>query len=140
MILIDSSVFIDFLQGVEGETVDRCAWAIDKRQALLADLVLAEVLQGIDDDLSFKRTRSRLSALALVRIGDERVAVQAARNYRHLRRLGITVRKTIDTMIATRCILDGYALLFTDRDFKPFVEHLGLTSEMDVVDPTRGLR
>lgn len=90
-----------------------------------------EVLQGVRDERAFQLTQERLSRGRLLTVCDQRVILQAARNYRELRGLGITVRKTIDTLIATRCILDGIPLLYNDRDFQPFVEHLGLSSVLD---------
>jgi predicted nucleic acid-binding protein len=95
------------------------------------DLILAEVLQGFASDRDFERARRLLATPVLVEIGGERTAVQAARNSRALRARGVTARKTIDTLIATRCIESGLALLYSDRDFDPFVEHLGLRSAMD---------
>ena len=65
-------------------------------------------------------------SLQLVQLGGQTIAIQAAKNFRSLRRLGVTVRKTIDTVIATRCIEDGFDLLHSDRDFNPFAQHLGL--------------
>jgi predicted nucleic acid-binding protein len=73
-----------------------------------------------------------LQTLPIITVSDETVAIQAARNYRTLRAKGVTVRKTIDTLIATRCIVDGHHLLYSDRDFDPFVEHLGMLSAMDL--------
>lgn len=92
----------------------------------IGDLILAEVLQGFDDERTFHEARRMLTSLTVVDIGGQHVAVQAARNFRTLRRLGVTVRKTVDTLIATRCIDSGYDLLYSDRDFDPFVKHLGL--------------
>jgi predicted nucleic acid-binding protein len=91
---------------------------------------IAEVLQGFDADRDLERALQLLRTLAVIDIGGEDVAIQAARNFRALRALGVTVRKTIDTLIATRCIIDGHALLYSDRDFDPFVRHLGLVSAM----------
>ena len=93
-----------------------------------ADLVIVEILQGIDKNREFDRVLRLFKQLDLIIIADEVIAIEAARNFRRLRSLGITVRKTIDTLIATRCIQDGHTLLYSDRDFDPFVEHLGLES------------
>ena len=94
------------------------------------ELVVAEVLQGIESNREFERVREQLEKLEFILIGGQDIAIEAARNYRRLRALGITVRKTIDTLIATRCIEDGHDLLFADRDFEPFVTHLGLHSAL----------
>jgi predicted nucleic acid-binding protein len=92
----------------------------------IGDLILTEVLQGFDDERDFNKARKMLTALTVVELGGQETAIQAARNFRALRKRGVTVRKTIDTVIATRCIESGYDLLHSDRDFDPFVNHLGL--------------
>jgi predicted nucleic acid-binding protein len=84
------------------------------------------VLQGFDDERDFNKARKMLTALTVVELGGQETAIQAARNFRALRKRGVTVRKTIDTVIATRCIESGHDLLHSDRDFDPFVDHLGL--------------
>ncbi len=130
MILVDSSVWIDFLQDCESPQTRRLAALIGKQRLATADLVLAEVLQGCRSERLFRLTLFEMSSLPVLVIGSEDVAVQAARHHRALRARGITVRKTIDTLIATRCIMDGHHLLYSDRDFDPFVAHLGLKSAM----------
>ena len=95
---------------------------------LIGDLILAEVLQGFVSEHDFNQAKTLLTALPVVPLVGPDVALQSARNFRHLRTLGVTVRKTIDTLIATSCIENGYTLLYSDRDFDPFVEHLGLVS------------
>lgn len=94
------------------------------------DLILTEVLQGFGSDRDFNQARKLLTSLIIVNLAGQEIAIQAARNFRALRALGITVRKTIDAVIATRCIETGLALLYSDRDFDPFVEHLGLRSAL----------
>jgi predicted nucleic acid-binding protein len=130
MILADSSVWIDFLRNRSTREVDRLVELIGQTSVAIGDLMLVEVLQGIPAERDFEIARQMFSRFQVVTIGGEAVALEAARNYRTLRALGITARKTIDTLIATRCIMDGHALLFSDRDFTPFVEHLGLVSGM----------
>jgi predicted nucleic acid-binding protein len=88
--------------------------------------MLIEVLQGFSDERDFQAARDMLTALEFVVLGGEDVAEAAANNYRRLRSLGVTARKTIDTIIATRCIVSGYELLHDDRDFQPFEKYLGL--------------
>ena len=95
------------------------------------DLILTEVLQGFrNDERDFNDARRMMTALTVVELGGGEIAIQAAKNFRALRKLGVTVRKTIDTVIATRCIEGGYEsgydLLHNDRDFDPFARHLGL--------------
>lgn len=130
MYLVDSSVWIDFLRARSTPQVTRFEQLIKEQRMAVGDLILVEVLQGIPTDRDFAEARSLLARFPVIFIGGAEVALQAAQNYRYLRARGITVRKTIDTLIATRCIMDGHALLFSDRDFDPFVEHLGLVSGM----------
>ena len=126
MIMVDSSVWIDFLGDSMTREVDTLASHIRDGRVLMGDLVLTEVLQGIQSDREFRVVHRALSALDTVQVVTPALAVASARNYRRLRGLGITVRKTIDCLIATWCIEHGVPLLFSDRDFAPFVEHLGL--------------
>jgi predicted nucleic acid-binding protein len=126
MILVDSSVWIDYFRGIASPQTDRLDALLGQELVAIGDLMLAEVLQGFTSDRDFERALAMLGVLEVIEVGGREVAVQAARNYRALRARGITVRKTIDTLIATRCIMDGVALLHSDRDFDPFVECLGL--------------
>lgn len=130
MILVDSSVWIDYFRGIATPQADRLDSLLGREPLLVGDLILAEILQGISADREFDRVRRLLLTMDVINIGGAEVAIDAARHFRHLRSLGITVRKTIDTLIATRCIRDGHALLFSDRDFDPFVTHLGLRTAM----------
>ena len=129
-LLIDSSVWIDLLAGRRTLQTDLGRRSIaGEEQVLVGDLVLVEILQGTRDRQDLSRKLALLDAFDAITIVDRRVAVEAARNYQTLRVRGITIRKTIDTLIATRCIEDGHALLYSDRDFDPFVEHLGLLGQ-----------
>lgn len=125
MILVDSSVWIDYFRGVSSPQTDRLDALLGREPVAIGDLMLAEVLQGFTRDRDFEQALTMLGALDVIEIGGREVAIQAARNYRALRARGITVRKTIDTLIATRCIMDGVPLLYSDRDFEGFLE-LGL--------------
>ena len=126
MTLVDSSVWIDFFRGTVNTATNRLDDLLAGELAVTGDLVLAEVLQGFSVGRDFEQALDLLRSLDVVDIVGIEIAVKAARNFRLLRARGVTVRKTIDTLIATRCIEDGLALLYTDRDFDPFVEHLGL--------------
>jgi predicted nucleic acid-binding protein len=126
LILVDSSVWIDYFRGSITPQTDKLDQLLGKQPLAIGDLILTEVLQGFTDERAFNQTKEMLTALTVVELGGLGVAVQAARNFRALRRLGVTVRKTIDAVIATRCIESGYDLLHSDRDFDPFVKHLGL--------------
>ncbi|QEH37564.1 Ribonuclease VapC11 [Aquisphaera giovannonii] len=126
MILVDSSVWIDYFRGTPAPHVQKLDSLIAVAPLAMGDLVLAEVLQGCTSDKAFNEARRTLSILPLISLCGPDVAVAAARNFRTLRSLGVTVRKTIDAIIATRCIVDDLELLHNDRDFEPFQKHLGL--------------
>lgn len=128
MILVDSSVWIDFFRGTGTPETERLDALLGSELLVVGDLILAEVLQGFSSERDFNQARKLLTALDVVTLGGPDIAIQAARNFRTLRARGVTIRKTIDTLIATRCIESEYSLLFSDRDFEPFVEHLGLRS------------
>jgi predicted nucleic acid-binding protein len=130
MILVDSSVWIDFLRGISTRQSFALRDLLDRTRIAVGDLILAEVLQGCDSEREFEFVLAYFARLETIVISDRATAVTAARNYRSLRARGITIRKTVDTLIATRCILDGLPLLYSDRDFDPFVTHLGLRSAM----------
>ena len=126
MILVDSSVWIDFFRNeptAQAEWLDR---NLSIEGLLVGDLILAEVLRGFKDDRGFNEARRMLGQLKQVSLCGEGLAVEAARNFRKLRAKGVTVRGTIDVIIATRCLLDGVRLLHSDRDFDAFEAHLGL--------------
>jgi predicted nucleic acid-binding protein len=126
MVIVDSSVWIDYF----GDVRDRHTDWLDRQFGLqpigLTDLILCEVLQGYGDEFTFARVRRALLLLHVLDAGGQHLAVSAARNYRFLRQKGHTVRKTIDCLIATFCIESGYELLHRDRDFDPFEKYLGL--------------
>ena len=126
MILVDSSVWIDYFNGVPTVESDRLDSLLGTEPVMVGDLILTEVLQGFGSERAFNQAHRLLLTLTVIDIAGADIAIQAARNFRALRQRGVTVRKTIDCLIATRCIESGYALLFCDRDFVPFVEHLGL--------------
>lgn len=126
MILVDTSVWIDYFRGLRSPVTDELDRLLGADDVLMGDIILTELLQGFTDDRAFRLAQTRLDALTMIEIGGRDIAVEAAQNYRRLRGFGVTVRKTIDTLIATRCLVSGHALLYSDRDFDPFVEHLGL--------------
>ena len=126
MILVDSSVWVDYFKGAITPETDKLDRLLGGELLAVGDLILTEVLQGFDNDRDFEAAQRLLTSLTVVEIGGLDVAMAAAKNFRTLRQLGVTVRKTIDTVIATRCIRDGYDLLHSDRDFEPFTKYLGL--------------
>lgn len=126
MILVDSSVWIDYFRGTPTPQADTLDRLLGVELLSTGDLILAEVLQGFEDEQHFDIAKRMLMSLEIINLGGLDIAIQAAKNFRALRRLGVTIRKTIDTVIATRCIESGYHLLHNDRDFDPFAKHLGL--------------
>jgi predicted nucleic acid-binding protein len=128
VILVDSSVWIDYFRGTVTPQTERLDALLGSELMCVGDLVLAEVLQGFNTDREFNQARKLLTSLEVIDLGGQELAVQAARNFRTLRLMGVTVRKTIDTLIATACIEKDLPLLYSDRDFDAFVEHLGLRS------------
>ena len=126
MILVDSSVWIDYFRGSATRQTDKLDALLGVEPVAIGDLILTEVLQGFASDRDFDVALRLMSTLDLVEIVGRDVAVKAARNFQALRLQGVTVRKTIDTLIATRCIESGHTLLYSDRDFDPFVRYLGL--------------
>jgi predicted nucleic acid-binding protein len=128
MILVDSSVWIDYFRGAATPQTDKLDALLGAEPLAIGDLILVEVLQGFSSDSDFNLARKLLATPMPIDIGGQDIAIQAAANYRALRAKGVTPRKTINTVIATRCIVSGLALLYSDREFQPFVTHLGLRS------------
>jgi predicted nucleic acid-binding protein len=128
VILVDSSVWIDYFKGVITPQTEKLDSLLGSEPLAIGDLMLMEVLQGFAGERDFERAKNLLTSLTVVELGGQEIAIQAARCFRKLRQLGATVRKTVDSIIATRCIVDGYDLLHSDRDFDAFVKHLGLRS------------
>ena len=126
MILVDSSVWIDYFKGTITAQTEKLDSLLGHEPLAIGDLILTEVLQGFADETDFNHARKMLTSLDVVELGGPEIAVQSAKNHRTLRRLGVTVRKTIDTVIATRCIESGFDLLHNDRDFDAFARNLGL--------------
>lgn len=126
MILVDSSVWIDYFGEVDAPHTVKLHSILGVERVAVGDLVLTEMLQGYSQKKEFDAAFKVLSGFEPVVVGGRAVAIAAARNFIKLRSLGFTIRKTIDTLIATRCILSGYELLHNDRDFIPFEKHLGL--------------
>jgi predicted nucleic acid-binding protein len=126
MLFVNSTVWIDYFNGVENPQTDFLHRVLENTPILVGDLVLAEVLQGFRSDADFETARRLLTRFIQTQMVSPDLAVQSARNYRALRQKGITVRKTIDSLIATFCIEHDHELLHTDRDFDAYEKHLGL--------------
>jgi predicted nucleic acid-binding protein len=127
MWIVDSSVWIDYFNGHDTPQADLLDAALGQRAIGLGDIILCEVLQGFRDQRDFALARQSLFQFTIYTIGGTEIAVRSAENYRFLRRQGITIRKTIDCLIATFVIERGFSLLHSDRDFDPFETHLGLS-------------
>ena len=127
MLVVDSTVWVDYFNGVKNQQTDYLYQIADKTPILIGDLILAEVLQGFREDTDFESARRIFSKFLQVEMVNRDLAVQSARIYRLLRRKGITVRKMIDTLIATYCIENEHDLLHNDSDFDGYEKHLGLS-------------
>ncbi len=130
MIIVDSSIWIDYFNGNDIPEVAELDRLLGQELLGVGDLILTEVLQGFRQDKEYQTAKRLLTSLTVFEMLGMEIAVKSTENFRTLRKKGITVRKTIDVMIATFCIENGHSLLFADRDFDPFVEHLGLISVM----------
>lgn len=126
MILVDSSVWINYFNGVTTWQTDLLDKYLSNVPVIIGDLILTEVLQGFKYDKDYETARKFLGVLPFRQIGGYDVAIQSAKNYRFLRKNGVTVRKTIDVIIATYCIMEGLTLLHDDRDFDSMVSYLSL--------------
>ena len=126
MILVDSSVWIDYFNGQDTPAVERLDQLLGIQPLAIGDIILTEVLQGFRQDKDYTTAKDLLLSLTIFQLTNTNLAVRSADNFRTLRKQGITIRKTIDVIIATFCIEEKHSLLFSDRDFLPFVKHLGL--------------
>lgn len=126
MMLVDSSVWIDYFNGVSTDASDYLDASLGSHHLITGDLILAEVLQGFRSEKAFSQGKTLLTSLDVHNLLSEQLAIKSAVNFRYLRKKGITVRKTIDVIIATYCMEYDIALLHSDRDFLPFAELLDL--------------
>jgi predicted nucleic acid-binding protein len=126
MVLVDSSVWIDYFNGRATTQTDALDALLGSDLVVLGDLILTEVLQGFRTDKDYRIAQELLDPVEMVTLGGRKIALAAAEHYRALRRSGVTVRKTIDVIIGTYCILNRLPLLHADRDFDPMFRHLGL--------------
>ncbi len=126
MVVVDTTIWVDYLQGVRNSETDWLNAAVDRQRLGLTDVILCEVLQVVRDDIVAREVEKALSKFELFDTGGRALARDSARNYRSLRSRGHTVRKTIDCLIATFCIVNGHTLLHSDRDFDAFEQELGL--------------
>jgi len=126
MILVDSSVWIDYFNGKITKQTDLLDSLLGSEPIVIGDLILTEVLQGFQEDRDFNKARKLLDSLLFRQMLGKELAVKSAENYCILRKKGVTVRKTIDVIITTFCITNNLPLLHSDRDFRPMEKHLNL--------------
>lgn len=130
MIVVDTSVWIDYFNGVDSRQTVLLDNLLGERPLLLGDLILAELLQGFESETEASRVLELLEPFECVAMVGRDVALESARNFRRLRRRGATVRKTMDMLIGTYCLMHDHELLHADRDFMVMEQHLGLRSAM----------
>jgi hypothetical protein len=130
MIFVDSSVWINYFNGKISPEVDKLDSLLGTEPISTGDLILAEVLQGFRNDKDYKTAKNLLTSLTVFNMLDTNLAIKSADNFRALRKKGITVRKTVDTIIATFCIQNKLSLLHADKDFQPFHKHLRLKNAL----------
>jgi predicted nucleic acid-binding protein len=128
MILIDSSVWIDYFNGVYNQKTDFLYSNLGREEFVIGDLIYTEVLQGFSDERSYRKAKELLDVFPFKNIGGKEIALSSANNYRILRKKGVTIRKTVDVFIATFCIENNISLLQNDRDFEPFIKLCNLQS------------
>ncbi len=126
MIFLDSTVLVDYFNDINNRQVEFLDSILGKELVVIGDYVLTEVLQGFKSDKEYQAAKTTLLSFPCYDIGGKVIALQSAKNYRYLRKKGITVRKTIDAMIATFCIENDFILLHNDKDFDPFEKYLNL--------------
>ena len=126
MIVADTSAWIDYVRGVDAPHTDLLDHDLDHNRIVTGDLIIAEFLQSFRSEKDYQAAKKIMESLEYHDFLGKEMALLSARNYRILQRSGITVRKTIDVMIATFCIENGFELLHNDRDFDPMEERLGL--------------
>ena len=130
MILVDSSVWIDYFNGVDNPQTETLDKTLGVDPVAIGDLILTEVLGGFRQDSHFHSAKTLFQSLEVYQLLNPARAVDSAENFRTLRKQGITIRKTADTIIATYCISERLPLLYSDKDFDPFVKYLGLVSAL----------
>jgi len=128
MILVDSGVWIDYFNGVDNQQTDTLNGTLGTKPVAVGDLILTEVLQGFRVDKDYMTAKSLFEDLIIFDLVGKDMAIKSAENFRTLRKKGITIRKPIDVIIASFCIERKLPLLFSDRDFTPFIKNLGLIS------------
>jgi len=129
-LMVDSSVWIDYFNGQQSSETNALDRALGVDEIIIGDLILTEVLQGFRKESAFCKARELMNHFPAVTMLGPEMAIRAAKNYRRLRKKGMTVRKKIDVMIASYCMEHTLPLLYSDRDFDPMVQHLGLQAHL----------
>ena len=127
MVIVDTTVWVDYFQGVRNPETDWLNAELEHQRLGLTDIILCELLQGVRNDQAARDVERKLTQLQVFETGGVALAREAARNYRTLRSHGRTVRKTVDCLIATFCLREQHTLIHRDRDFEPFEKFLGLS-------------
>jgi hypothetical protein len=130
VVIADTSVWIDYFNGTLSVETNALDAALEQGEVAIGDIIFLEILQGFRSDRDYKMARSKLSVLEQYEMLGRDIVIKCADNYRLLKKKGITIRKTNDIIIATFCIENKVPLLFSDRDFLPFVKHLKLKSAL----------
>ena len=128
MIIVDSSVWINYFNGVDTVQTNKLDEILGTDLIGIGDIILTEVLQGFRSDKDYRAAKQVLTSLTIFQMLGAEIAIKSADNFRYLRKKGITIRKTNDVIIATFCIENNHSLLFSDRDFIPFIKNLNLNS------------
>ena len=131
MILVDTSVWIDYFNGIENRPTNSLDRLLSEQTVLIGDIILAEILQGFDSDKDFSLAKEALDPLDCVQLGGKDLAIKAASNFRLLRGKGVTIRKTVDMIIGSWCIEHEIELLHNDTDFDRIAWHLPLPIYQD---------
>ena len=126
MILVDTSVWIDYFNGVSTKQTESLDRILSEQSVLVGDIILTEILQGFDSDKEFRLAKQALDHLDCVHLVGKSLAIKAASNFRFLRSKGVTIRKTVDMLIGSWCIEHEVELLHNDKDFDQIVTHLPL--------------
>lgn len=126
MIIVDTSVWIDFFNGKNSHQVNLLDSALGTEAVAIGDLIALEILQGFKKDKDYNTAKELINSLTIYDMLGQSAVLNCADNYRKLRKKGIIIRKTADVIIASFCLLHDFPLLFSDKDFQPFVKHLGL--------------
>lgn len=126
MIVADTSVWIDYVRGIDAPHTNLLDYELDHSRIVTGDLIIAEFLQGFRKEEDYQKAKQIMESLEYHNFVGKDIALRAAQNYRKLRKSGTTVRKTIDVIIATFCIENDFDLLHNDRDFDPMERLLGL--------------